>query len=80
VAEERRERIQHALEQLPEVEAKKKSQDKAKARVSTTDPEARVMKMSDGGFRPAYNGQLATDTESQVIVGVEVTEVKRNGA
>jgi hypothetical protein len=73
-AEERRERIQHALEQLPEVEAKKKSQDKAKARVSTTDPEAaRVMKMSDGGFRPAYNGQLATDTESQVIVGVEVT-------
>ena len=72
-AEERRERIQQALEQLPEVEAKKKSQDKAKARVSTTDPEARVMKMSDGGFRPAYNGQLASDTESQVIVGVEVT-------
>jgi hypothetical protein len=31
------------------------------------------MKMPDGGFRPAYNVQLATDTESQVIVGVKVT-------
>jgi hypothetical protein len=40
--------------------------------VSTTDPEARVMKMPDGGFRPAYNVQLATDVGSQVIVGVEV--------
>ena len=43
------------------------------ARVSTTDAEARVMKMPDGGFRPAYNVQLATDVESQVIVGVAVT-------
>jgi IS5 family transposase len=33
------------------------------------------MKMGDGGFRPAYNAQFATDTESQVIVGVEVVTV-----
>ncbi|MCI0588404.1 MAG: transposase, partial [Planctomycetes bacterium] len=39
----------------------------------TTDPEARVMKMGDGGFRPAFNVQLATDTESRAIVGVAVT-------
>ena len=44
-------------------------------RVSTTDPEARVMKMGDGGYRPAYNAQFATDTKSQVIVGVDVTTV-----
>ena len=31
------------------------------------------MKMADGGFRPAYNVQFATDTQSQVIVGVDVT-------
>ena len=43
------------------------------ARASTTDAEATVMKMGDGGFRPAYNAQYATDTETQVIVGVEVT-------
>ena len=72
-ARERAERIGHALEQLPEVEAKKKADEKAKARVSTTDPEARVMKMGDGGFRPAYNFPYATDTGGQVITGVDVT-------
>lgn len=42
-------------------------------RVSTTDPEARVMKMADGGFRPAYNVQLATDVDSQFVVGMSVS-------
>lgn len=37
-------------------------------RVSTTDPEARVMKMADGGFRPAFNAQLAVDAETQCYV------------
>src|SRR5208282_3235667 len=36
-------------------------------------PQARVMKMGDGGFRPAYNVQFATDTESRIIVGVGVS-------
>ena len=36
-------------------------------------PVARVMKMGDGGFRPAFNVQLATATDSQVITGLEVT-------
>ena len=79
---ERVERVERALEQMPFVEAAKARQVKragkargakiAQARVSTTDPEARVMKMADGGFRPAYNVQLATDVGSQVIVGVGV--------
>lgn len=72
-AQDRVERVKAALEQLPSVEAKKKESEREKARVSTTDPEARVMKMGDGGFRPAYNVQFATDTGSQVIVGVAVT-------
>jgi transposase len=72
-AQERKERVEKALRNLPEVEAKKKANDREKARVSTTDPQARVMKMADGGFRPAFNGQFAADTESQIIVGVEVT-------
>jgi transposase len=71
-ARERTERIAKALEQLAEIEAKKKEQDKDQARASTTDPDARVMKMADGGFRPSGNVQLATDTGSQVITGVEV--------
>jgi multidrug efflux pump subunit AcrA (membrane-fusion protein) len=72
-AREREERIRKALARMPELEAKKKADDKEKARASTTDPEATVMKMGDGGFRPAYNVQFSTTTESQIIVGVEVT-------
>jgi transposase len=41
-------------------------------RASTTDPEARVMMMPDGGCRPAYNVQLATTTAGGIIVGVDV--------
>jgi transposase len=72
-AEERAERIRAALEQLPKIAESKKPKDREKARASTTDAEARVMKMGDGGFRPAFNVQLATATDSQVITGVEVT-------
>ena len=74
-AAERRQRVAKALEQLPEIEAKKKATEREHARASTTDPEARVMKMADGGFRPAFNSQLATDTATQVIVGVDVNNV-----
>jgi transposase len=73
-AQDRLERVRKALEQLPKVQQQKKGADeKAAARVSTTDPEARVMKMPDGGYRPAYNVQLATDTQTQIITGVDVT-------
>jgi hypothetical protein len=62
---------------LPEAEAravrnKKKAEE---ARVSMTDPEAVVMKMPDGGFRPAYNAQLAAETEHGLIVGLAVTSI-----
>ena len=40
--------------------------------MSTTDPDARVMKMPGGDFRPAYDMQFATDVDSQVIVGAGV--------
>jgi hypothetical protein len=73
VAREREARVEAALKQMPEVAAKKKAEERSEARVSTTDPEARVMKMGDGGYRPAYNAQFATDTKSQIIVGVGVT-------
>jgi hypothetical protein len=75
-AHERAARIERALKQLPAVRALKTSAEKqAAARVSTTDPDARVMKMADGGFRPAFNVQLATDPATQVIVGVAVSNV-----
>jgi transposase len=71
-AQERAARLQQALEQLPHLQAAKPAKDQDKVRVSTTDPDARVMKMGDGGFRPAFNVQLATDTQTQIITGVAV--------
>jgi len=76
VAQDRLVRLEHALAELPDVAAiKKKSGAKdATPRVSTTDPDARVMKMPDGGFRPAFNVQFATTTDTvRAIVGVSVT-------
>lgn len=72
-AQEREQRIADALARLPEMAAaKRRNGDKAEdARASTTDVDASNMKMGDGGFRPAYNVQFATDCASQVIVGVE---------
>jgi hypothetical protein len=72
-ARDRRERVQKALAKVRQL-GRDKPAEKDKVRASTTDPEARVMKIADGGFRPAYNVQLATDVESQVVVGVEVTD------
>lgn len=74
VVRERQERIERALERLPELARIKQKQGKKPedARASSTDAEATVMKMGDGGFRPAYNAQYATDSASQVIVGMDV--------
>jgi transposase len=71
-AEGRLERIEQALERMPELEAKIKPGDDKEARVSTTDPPATVMKMADGGYRPAYNIEYGTACRGQVIVGVDV--------
>jgi transposase len=88
-AKERQRRVEEALRRMPKVQAakerRKKTRSKAErdkvseARVSTTDPESRVMKMPDGGFRPAYNLQMATDKDSQVIVGVAVDTTGSDG-
>lgn len=74
-AQRREERITLALEEMTEAESRKRSNNgkkKTEARVSTTDPAARVMKMPDGGFRPAYNVHLITTTDLRVVVAVEV--------
>lgn len=76
-AREREQRVREALAACEAVQAakEKRGRDSLKqpARGSTTDPDARKMKMPDGGTRPAFNVQFATDTASQVIVGVDAT-------
>jgi transposase/vacuolar-type H+-ATPase subunit H len=80
-AREREQRVTAALGKLAEIEAERKRRAKTNKkqvakqkgpRVSTTDPQARVMKMPDGGFRPAYNCQLGTVGEGQFVVDVGV--------
>jgi len=78
-AQERAERIEKALRECEalqrqrEASAKKSGRKAKEARSSTTDPEARTMQFPDGGYRPGYNTQFATDTASGIIVGVDVT-------
>jgi len=71
-ARERVERLQAALVELPTVQAAKPADERGEARVSSTDPEARVMKMADGGFRPAYNWEFVVDSLCRVITAVDV--------
>jgi transposase len=71
-ARERVERLEAALDEMPTAKAAKKAAERDKARVSSTDAEARVMKMPDGGYRPAYNWQFSVELSNLVITGVEV--------
>ena len=69
------ERLESALEELQKWQ-ERKSGEKAKreTRVSTSDPQARVMKHPDKGFALSYNAQISTDAAHGLIVGVAVTQ------
>lgn len=67
---ERRERLESALKQFDKLKAAKSRVD----RVSTSDPDARVMKQPEGGAAPSYNVQISTDAAHSLIVGIEVTQ------
>lgn len=85
-AQEKQQRLEQAIAQLPELKQKQAEAEKRagageygqkvrerQPRVSPSDAEARRMKMPNGGFNPAVNVQLASDTQSRAILGVAVT-------
>jgi hypothetical protein len=83
-ARERKARVAAALDKLAEIEAERERRGKtnkkqvakqAEPRASTTDPDARVMKMADGGFRPAYNCQIASAAGGEIVVVAEAKTV-----
>jgi transposase len=75
VAKEKVERLEQALEEMKKVQAAPQARvEKSEQRVSETDPEARNMKQSDGGYAPSHNVQIATDTAHGIIVGAGVTQ------
>jgi transposase len=74
-AREKQERVEKAIEAAKQMAAqreKRKKGDGVGARASTTDPDARKMKMADGGFRPALNVQMTTDAKSGIILTMDV--------
>jgi transposase len=79
-ARERAERLKAAQAALAEIKQQRQQRRdngkvKKEPRASTTDPQARVMKMADGGFRPAYNVQVASTAGEQIVVAIEPTNV-----
>jgi transposase len=73
-ARERQERLERALEEFEKLAEEGSGKNKENRRVSTSDPEARVMKQADGGFAPSYNVQINTDAKNGVIVAVGVVQ------
>jgi hypothetical protein len=87
-ARERVERTKAALDRMQQLEVERARREKTHQketakqkppRASTTDAEAKVMKMADGGYRPAYNGQFASDPQTQVIVAVDLDTTGSDG-
>lgn len=81
-ARERAERLEKAVEEMALLEAQRQKEaqghpareaKRKPPRTSTTDPEARIMKMGDGGFRPAYNVQFKSDPKSGVVTGIDIS-------
>ena len=79
-ARDRQARVERALAEHAKAEAedsrrqqrdRKKLAKRGAPRTSTTDPQARVMKIADGGFRPAYNVQITSAPEQQIVVIVD---------
>jgi transposase len=71
---EKQERLEQALRELETLQKSRKPSEQEQVRVSETDPESRIMKQSDGGFRPSYNVQISTEASHGIIMAVDVTQ------
>jgi len=82
-ARERKERMDEALKQREALSKQREKRQKGtgeESRTSTTDPDARKMKMANGGYDPAYNVQFNTDGHSRIIIGLKVTNEGTDGS
>jgi transposase len=78
---EKQQRVESALQQLSRLQAAKSSpSEKAEARASLTDPEARIMWQAKNGCAPSYNLQISTDAHARLIVGVGVSQAANDEA
>lgn len=77
-AQEKLVRMEKALKEIEALE--KQAREPEKVRVSTTDPDARIMQQNNNGYGPSYNVQFTTDTKKTVIVSVDVTQDNNDAA
>jgi hypothetical protein len=78
-AREQQERLENALQELEKLQERKPTEKaKNQVRVSSSDPQARVMHQSDGGLSLSYNAQISADAAHGLIVGVAVTQEANN--
>jgi transposase len=78
---EKQQRLASALEQLEQIRAAKSSpSEQQQARASSTDPDARIMLQSNGGYAPSYNVEISTDAQARLIVGVGVSQAANDAA
>jgi transposase len=81
-AEAQLQRLNESLEQIEDLSQRRERRRKGsgvESRCSTTDPDARNMKMANGGFNPALNVQFSSDSKARMIVGVDVTNEGTDG-
>ena len=78
-AEERRQRLRQAAEQLEAIRQRRGRGEAAEARVSLSEPEARVMKDGKGAYAPSYNVQVTTETRQGLVVAVALTQQANDG-
>ena len=71
--QEREQKLRRAQQEVQRLQKKKHDRADHEARASTTDPEAHLMRPSEGGAVPAYNVQVTTDTANGLVVEVAVT-------
>jgi transposase len=80
--EDYKKRIDEAIRQHEALRQQREKREKGlgeETRVSTTDPDARNMKMANGGFSPAYNVQYASDSKTRMVISVSVTNDGTDG-
>lgn len=74
------ERLGEAQAEMKKLRAAARKDKREQTRVSVSEPEARIMKHADKGFRPSYNAQISTDAARTLIVGVELTQSASDAA
>lgn len=71
-AQQRLQRMESSLEELKVRQETVAPGKREEVRISDSEPEARKMLQTDGGFAPSYNVQITTEAKSKMVVGIEV--------